>query len=257
MLVNTKLILFAACAALLVFALSADCCYAESRKRPTSNPAARRSADVPLRESAAWREAVAQLESYRQGKGQAPALLRVNAFTPAEPSVRASSLPVTAARPVMLSPVLDGGVAGAGRIPQTGQTGSTPDWENITLLVGSKHGVDAALIKAILHVESNFNSRAVSPKGALGAMQLMPDTARELGLTNFFDPVANIDAGTRYLAAMLQLFPSLELSLAAYNAGPGAVRSYGAIPPYSETRAYVSRVLDVYKKLSSSNSKSR
>jgi soluble lytic murein transglycosylase-like protein len=251
--VNTRLLLPAACAALLVFALSADCSYAESRK----SPAARRFADAPLRESAAWREGVAQLESYRQGTGQAPAPLRVNAFAPAGPSVRASSLPVATARPDPRSPVLGGGADGAGPIPQTGQTGPTPDWEKITLLAGSKHGVDADLIKAILQVESNFNSRAVSPKGALGAMQIMPATARELGLTNFFDPVANIDAGTRYLAAMLQLFPSLELSLAAYNAGPGAVRSYGAIPPYSETRTYVSRVLDVYKKLSSSSSKSR
>jgi soluble lytic murein transglycosylase-like protein len=86
-------------------------------------------------------------------------------------------------------------------------------------------------------------------------MQIMPDTGRELGLTNFFDPVANTDAGTRYLAAMLRGFPSLELSLSAYNAGPGAVRRYGAIPPYSETRAYVSRVLDAYRKLSLSPSK--
>ncbi|MDR1686144.1 MAG: lytic transglycosylase domain-containing protein [Desulfovibrio sp.] len=123
-----------------------------------------------------------------------------------------------------------------------------PDWGNAVRFAGGKYGVSEALLTAILQVESNFNPRAVSPKGALGAMQIMPETGRELGLVDFFDPEANIDAGARYLASLLQTFARTDLALAAYNAGPAAVLKYGGIPPYPETRDYVARVLDLYGK---------
>jgi soluble lytic murein transglycosylase-like protein len=123
-----------------------------------------------------------------------------------------------------------------------------PDLENIIRLAGGKYGVPETLLTAILQVESDFNPFAVSPKGAMGVMQIMPETGRELGLTDFFDPEANIDAGTRYLASLLRMFSRTDLALAAYNAGPAAVMKYGGVPPYPETRDYVARVLDHYRK---------
>lgn len=103
--------------------------------------------------------------------------------------------------------------------------------------------LDPRLVEAVIQVESGYNSRAVSRKGAQGLMQLMPQTARDLGVANAFDPEQNLAGGTRYLRAMLDTFGRLELALAAYNAGPGAVARYGGIPPYRETREYVGKIL--------------
>jgi soluble lytic murein transglycosylase-like protein len=110
--------------------------------------------------------------------------------------------------------------------------------------------VDVNLVKAMIHTESNNNPRAVSNKGALGLMQLMPFTARDLGVTNAFDPVQNVDGGVRYLKSLLTQFGGdLSRSLAAYNAGPGAVTRYGGIPPYRETQDYVKKIGDLYGSL--------
>jgi soluble lytic murein transglycosylase-like protein len=107
-----------------------------------------------------------------------------------------------------------------------------------------KFKLPAELVAAIIKVESNFNPRAVSSKGARGLMQLMPTTAEDLGVKNSFDIRENINGGCRYLREMLGRFNGkLDLALAAYNAGPGAVEKYGTIPPYKETLDYVKKVL--------------
>jgi soluble lytic murein transglycosylase-like protein len=112
-----------------------------------------------------------------------------------------------------------------------------------------EHGVSAALVKAVIAAESGFDPSAVSRIGAQGLMQLMPGTAKDLGVDDVFDPWQNIDGGTRYLSAMIDRFPGeLSLAVAAYNAGPEAVKKHRGVPPYQETRTYVQRVLRLYKK---------
>ncbi len=111
----------------------------------------------------------------------------------------------------------------------------------------SRHGVDAELVKAVIQVESNYNHNAVSRKGAMGLMQLMPGTANRYGVKKAFDPQENVEGGVRYLKDLLELFGSdLKLALAAYNAGEGAVQRYNGIPNYVETQNYVRKVLALY-----------
>jgi len=114
---------------------------------------------------------------------------------------------------------------------------------------GKAHGVDPRLIAAVAHRESAFNPRAVSVVGASGLMQLMPATARYLGATDVFDERQNVNAGARYLRMLLDTFHGdLDLTLAAYNAGPGAVQKYNGVPPYRETRAYVAAIRTAYER---------
>jgi soluble lytic murein transglycosylase-like protein len=121
-----------------------------------------------------------------------------------------------------------------------------PRYDALIDSASAQHGVDATLVRAVIQVESAYQPRARSPKGAMGLMQLMPATARQYGVRDVYDARANIDAGTRHLKSLLDRFP-LNLALAAYNAGEGAVQRFGGIPPYPETRTYVARILDLIR----------
>jgi soluble lytic murein transglycosylase-like protein len=113
-----------------------------------------------------------------------------------------------------------------------------------------RYGVDADLIHCVIAVESNFNPKAVSPKNARGLMQLLPQTAAQLGVKDIFDPEQNVDGGTRYLRDLLKKYSNLTLALAAYNAGPQRVDQYGRhVPPYLETMKYVQRIAKSYAKI--------
>ena len=111
----------------------------------------------------------------------------------------------------------------------------------------SRHQVDPKLVRAIVRVESNFNPYAVSPRGARGLMQLIPATARRFGVSNSFDPGANLDGGVRYLKYLMNLYGGdVKLSLAAYNAGENAVADHNGIPPYRETQDYLRKISELY-----------
>lgn len=122
------------------------------------------------------------------------------------------------------------------------------EFDELIYTTAMQHQVDPALVKAVIHAESNFQPTVKSSAGAQGLMQLMPGTAASLGVTNSNDPVQNVDGGTRLLRKLLDRYDqNVSLALAAYNAGPGAVAQYGGIPPYPETQRYVPRVLSLYK----------
>lgn len=124
----------------------------------------------------------------------------------------------------------------------------TADVKALAIAAARRHGLDPELVLAVIAVESAFQVKAVSPKGAQGLMQLMPGTARDLGVRDPLDPAANLDGGSRYLGALLTLYGGdVQRALAAYNAGPQAVKRHKGIPPYKETRDYVRKVLRRYK----------
>ena len=127
--------------------------------------------------------------------------------------------------------------------------GPTP-FEQRVIAAATHVGIDPALVLAVVEVESGQTPDAVSPKGALGLMQVLPETAAGIGFPNPADPAQSLEAGCRYLAALLESFGGdVELALAAYNAGPGAGRHWGTVPPYRETRTFIARVAAVYEKL--------
>ena len=151
------------------------------------------------------------------------------------------------------------GAAGADAASAVASAGGTPSgddaspWprdrlETLADVAARRHGLDPALLRAVIEVESGWNPLARSPAGALGLMQLMPATARALGVTDPWDPWQNLEAGARYLRQQLERFGDIRLALAAYNAGPGAVQRHGDVPPYRETQAYVERVLALWRR---------
>jgi soluble lytic murein transglycosylase-like protein len=119
-----------------------------------------------------------------------------------------------------------------------------PRYDPIIDRVSAEQGVDAKLVRAVIQVESGYQESARSPKGAMGLMQLMPETARHYAVANPYDPTANIEGGIKYLKSLLDRFP-VNFALAAYNAGEAAVERFHGIPPYQETQAYVSRILQL------------
>lgn len=131
-----------------------------------------------------------------------------------------------------------------------GRVGAAPAQTRYDAMIGRtarEQRLQPALVKAVIAAESNFNPEAVSHKGAQGLMQLMPQTAAGLGVSDPLRPVENVRGGATYLRQMLDRFGDVERALAAYNAGPEAVDRYGGIPPYRETQAYVRRVLAYYR----------
>lgn len=142
------------------------------------------------------------------------------------------------------APMLSGPRAGMPVNPQ-GQDALTADGLNqIVSSAGERHQIDPDFIRSVIRAESGFHQNAVSSKGALGLMQLMPGTASELGVTNPFNPNANVEGGTKYLRDLLEKYNfDVNKALAAYNAGPKRVDQYRGVPPYNETRAYISRII--------------
>lgn len=127
---------------------------------------------------------------------------------------------------------------------------SKEDIENLIVKYAQKNNLDPDFIKAVVKQESGFNPDAKSKCGAMGLMQLMPATAKSLGVENAFDPEQNIEGGVKYLKSMLNRFDNdPKLALAAYNAGPNAVMKYGDIPPYKETQNYVKNIMSLYENM--------
>src|SRR5688572_7335837 len=128
------------------------------------------------------------------------------------------------------------------RTTTAGLPGRSAAFEDLVIEHAQRQSLRPELVRAVIQVESGFNPDATSPKGAMGLMQLMPQTARSLGVLNAYDPADNIRGGTVYLRQLLNKYGNEQLALAAYNAGPGAVDKYDGVPPYRETREYVRKV---------------
>jgi len=151
------------------------------------------------------------------------------------------------AAPSMVEP--PGTPSGANTVPRLLTTKRTisPKIDEVIRRAAARHAVDPDLVRAVIKVESNFNPRAVSKKGAMGLMQLMPETVKRLKVTNPFDPAENVDAGVRQLKSLLTSYNGdVSLSLAAYNAGPGAVARFNGVPNYGETRNYTRQITQIY-----------
>lgn len=177
----------------------------------------------------------------------------IYAYTDADGSVSLSNVPTDDRYAVLVAAPRQAGAASASAAAVPGRkSGSAAKsrYDRVVDEVSRNHGLESALLHAVISVESHYNPKAVSSKGAAGLMQLMPQTAKRYGVADAFDPRQNLDGGARYLKDLLQMFDNdVSLALAAYNAGEHAVAKYGnRIPPYRETLQYVPRVLDFYQR---------
>jgi hypothetical protein len=186
----------------------------------------------------AARSAAKDVQQYILWRQQQPAF-RVNF---------GESTPEAAAKPAEAAASADNAKEVAPELTVTGHKGLTA--EQLDAIIdesAAQHGVDSNLVRAVIKVESNFNPRAVSRKGAMGLMQLMPSTARSLQVKNPFDARQNVDGGVRHLKSLLEDFNGdVTKSVAAYNAGAGAVTRNHGVPPFAETQAYVRRINQLY-----------
>ena len=181
-------------------------------------------------------QADAPIYLYKQGNG-------VRTYTDRKPTHAAYVLVETFGRPTATASCI-------GMTPQALEARAS-NYRPLILKYAAVHGVQPALVRAVMRVESCFDRRAVSKSGARGLMQLMPQTAAQMGVSDSFDPEQNINGGTHYLKLMLERFhQDRELALAAYNAGPEAVADHKGIPPFPETRNYVKRVIADYRQQS-------
>lgn len=170
------------------------------------------------------------------------------------PQVGAKNSKVTAAHGAEFASIInsladeDKFKAGASAKPSAAQQLNSASVQPYISEAAAKYNVDPALIEAVIKQESSYNATAASPVGAQGLMQLMPETAKELGVENSLDPRQNVMGGAKYLKQLMDQFDgNLTKVIAGYNAGPGAVSHYGGVPPYAETQEYVSKVLKNYE----------
>jgi soluble lytic murein transglycosylase-like protein len=213
--------------------------------------------------------ASAQVASYRDENGK---LVFINANPPkaakhpaAAPKAVAVKSATNEAQPADVTPDFTGQTAPTETVttlttaprfanPAKAVAMAPGDLESVVQQSADKNHVDPALVRAVISTESNWNTGAVSSKGAMGLMQLMPDTAQRLGVGNAFDPAQNIGAGVQYLSMMLERYKGdVSKALAAYNAGPGAVDRFGGVPNFRETRNYVEKVTSNYFRPGSSS----
>jgi soluble lytic murein transglycosylase-like protein len=185
----------------------------------------------------------------------AEVLARVQQLTPPPLASLAAPTSVTSASSSGFGSALEDAQASS---PLTSTTSSGSDSSAYRGAIDSaaqRYGLDPALLESVIQQESGFNPNATSSAGAQGLMQLMPQTAASLGVTNPYDPSQSIEGGARYLKGALDQFGgNVSLALAAYNAGGGAVTRYGGIPPYAETQNYVQQVLGRYQQLAAERS---
>jgi len=202
----------------------------------TSTPAASRIAQI--------RSTLGQRGS---GTGSGAFAHQLDSFRSSAPTFSVDET-VRAASPVTATPEI-----GSSAAATSSTVNETVPFASLFNEAGERHGVDPALLAAVAEIESAFSPTAISSAGAEGLMQFMPATAGEMGVDSC-DPASAVDGAARYLRRELDRFGSIELALAAYNAGPGAVQRHGGVPPFAETQRYVDKVLSAYESHNASES---